>query len=55
MTKLPVGQMNVLFTKVKPGKAEGVVTRRIKSRALPSDPKEVFNNPVVCITLRKKI
>ena len=55
MTKLPIGQMNVLYTKLKAGKAEGVVTRRVESRALPSDPKEVFNNPVVCITLRKKI
>lgn len=48
--KLPTGQMNVLYIKIKTMYAEGVLKpKRIKKTVRA----EVFNPPVLCIKLRK--
>lgn len=44
MTKLPIGQMNVLLHKLRAGYAQGV-KRPVKLKDRPTDKVKNFNNP----------
>lgn len=50
--KLPIGEQNVLLTKIKAGHAEGV-KRPVKLKDRPTNKVLQFNTPTLCVTLRK--